>query len=111
MWGFYFNELMRSLPFFIKGLWMTVAVSDGTSIWAVRYASDGDAPTLYHSRDMEDVYHINPALLSRLGPSTRFVVSEPVGAFAEAWQAVPQNSALRVKNEEIEVQPFACVHS
>ena len=27
MWGFYFNELMRSLPFFLKGLYMTVAVS------------------------------------------------------------------------------------
>ena len=27
MWGFYFNELMRSLPFFLKGLWMTAAVS------------------------------------------------------------------------------------
>jgi polar amino acid transport system permease protein len=27
MWGFYFNELIRSLPFFLKGLWMTVAVA------------------------------------------------------------------------------------
>ena len=27
MWSFYFHELMNSLPFFIKGLWMTVAVS------------------------------------------------------------------------------------
>ena len=27
MWGFYFHELMRSLPFFIKGLWMTAAVA------------------------------------------------------------------------------------
>jgi len=27
MWGFYFNELMNSLPFFLKGLWMTVGVS------------------------------------------------------------------------------------
>ena len=27
MWGFYFNELMHSLPFFLKGLWMTAAVS------------------------------------------------------------------------------------
>ena len=26
MWGFYFNELIHSLPFFLKGLWMTVAV-------------------------------------------------------------------------------------
>jgi len=27
MWGFYFTELIHSLPFFIKGIWMTVAVS------------------------------------------------------------------------------------
>ena len=27
MWSFYFHELMRSLPFFLKGLWMTVAVA------------------------------------------------------------------------------------
>lgn len=27
MLGFYFSELMHSLPFFLKGLWMTVAVS------------------------------------------------------------------------------------
>ncbi len=27
MWGFYFDQLMNSLPFFLKGLWMTVAVS------------------------------------------------------------------------------------
>ena len=27
MWGFYFSELMHSLPFFLKGVWMTVAVS------------------------------------------------------------------------------------
>ena len=27
MWGFYFHELMRSMPFFLKGVWMTVAIS------------------------------------------------------------------------------------
>jgi len=27
MWSFYFHELLNSLPFFLKGLWMTVAVS------------------------------------------------------------------------------------
>ena len=27
MWGFYFQQLIHSLPFFLKGLWMTVAVS------------------------------------------------------------------------------------
>jgi len=27
MWGFYFEQLLGSLPLFLKGLWMTVAVS------------------------------------------------------------------------------------
>jgi len=27
MWGFYFNELMRSLPYFFDGVWMTIGVS------------------------------------------------------------------------------------
>jgi len=37
MWGFYFDQLVQSLPFFFKGLWMTAAVSGlsliiGTSV-------------------------------------------------------------------------------
>ena len=47
MWSFYFNELIRSLPFFLKGLWMTAAVSGlsliaGTiigSIWGIMRSS------------------------------------------------------------------------
>jgi len=89
-----------------ESLWMTVGVSDGQSIWAVRYASDGDAPTLYHSRKMEEVYELYPHLTGRLSPATRLVVSEPLGAIAEAWQMVPQNSSVRVTKGEIEVQPF-----
>lgn len=27
MWGFYFEQLIGSLPFFLKGLWMTVVIS------------------------------------------------------------------------------------
>lgn len=27
MWGFYFQQLIQSVPFFLKGLWVTVAVS------------------------------------------------------------------------------------
>jgi polar amino acid transport system permease protein len=27
MWGFYFQQLIQSIPFFLEGLWMTVAVS------------------------------------------------------------------------------------
>jgi polar amino acid transport system permease protein len=33
MWGFYFQQLVQALPFFLKGLWMTVQVS-GLSLLA-----------------------------------------------------------------------------
>ena len=87
-------------------LWMTLGVSDGMSLYAVRYASDGDAPTLYYSRDIKDVLAIRPDLQGRLGPLTRMVVSEPIGKVANAWITVPQNSFIHVKGEELEIKPF-----
>jgi glutamine amidotransferase len=89
-----------------EALWMTLGVSDGRKVWAVRYASDGDAPTLYHSRDTEDMFRINPELRGRLGESARLVVSEPVGNFAEMWVAVPQASLVEVDGERVETRPF-----
>jgi glutamine amidotransferase len=89
-----------------EALWMTVAVSDGKALYALRYASDGAAPSLYHSRDMEDIYRINPETRQLLASSTRVIVSEPVGRFAEMWQEVPQNSSVEVMGERVEIRPF-----
>jgi predicted glutamine amidotransferase len=89
-----------------ESLWMTVAVSDGESLWSVRYASDGEAPTLYHSREIDDIFAINPDLVNYLGRETRMIVSEPVGRFSEMWDLVPQNTALEVRQESLELSPF-----
>jgi glutamine amidotransferase len=87
-------------------LWMTVAVSDGKRLYAVRYASDGAAPSLYHSRDIDDVFQINPELQQRLARSTRLIVSEPVGRFAEMWEAVPENASVEVVGEKVVIRSF-----
>jgi glutamine amidotransferase len=89
-----------------ESLWMTLGFSDGERLFAVRYASDGDAPTLYYSRDVADVYRLNPALKAGLPPSTRMVVSEPLGAVAEAWVPVPQATALEVRGDQVVMRPF-----
>lgn len=89
-----------------EALWMTVAVSDGRNIWSVRYASDGHAPTLYHSKDIDEVYAINPDLRRVVGRSSRLIVSEPVGAFSEMWVAVPENSSICTRGESVDIQPF-----
>lgn len=89
-----------------QSLWMTLGVSDGESIYAVRYASDGEAPTLYHSREMQDLYWMNPRLRERFTPSARVIVSEPIGKVPEAWVAVPQGTALVLREGEVETRPF-----
>jgi len=88
-------------------LWMTIGVSDGESIWAVRYASDGDAPTLYYSRDAKDLVELNPDIVRVLGEHARAIVSEPIGRFAEIWSEVPQGAAMHAKGGAIEVVPFS----
>jgi glutamine amidotransferase len=92
-----------------EAVWMTVAVSDGKRLFGVRYASDGEAPSLYHSRDIDDLYQINPELQQLLGRSTRVIVSEPVGRFSEMWQEIPQNSSIEVVGEKVHVRPFTPV--
>jgi len=87
-------------------LWMTLGLSDGHSLFAVRYASDGNAPTLFHSRDVEDIYNINPELRGRFSPHTRLIASEPIGTAREVWAEVPQGSFVRVQDGRIDIKPF-----
>jgi predicted glutamine amidotransferase len=93
----------KGLP---ESLWMTLGVSDGTRLYAVRYASDGAAPTLYYSRDLEGVYRVHPDLRGKFGLSTRFVVSEPAGQVEDLWLEVPQSSCIQVEAGEVGIAPF-----
>jgi glutamine amidotransferase len=90
-----------------EALWMTVGVTDGRTLHTVRYASDGRAPTLYYTRDVEDVYRLNPELRGRFSPTTRLVASEPTGDAKGAWVEAPQGSYVRVCEGKVEVRPFA----
>jgi len=86
---------------------MTVGVSDGHSVYAVRYASNSDdAPTLYHSRHMDDLCCLNPALRGQFDASSRAIVSEPIGEMANAWVEIDRGTAVRLSEGEVELQPF-----
>ena len=68
----------------------TAAFSDGESLYAVRYASDRKAPTLYS------------APLGR----GRCLVSEPLNDDRDAWVAIPDGSVVRVANDALSIEPF-----
>ena len=88
---------------------MTVATTDGESIWAFRYSSEGDSRSLYFSTDIATLKALYPddARLQGLGDESRLVVSEPLGTLAGAWNEVPESSWGVVQPGQDEMHDFA----
>jgi len=87
---------------------MTVATTDGESIWAFRYSSEGDSRSLYFSTRMDHLKAIHPDLaeLAALDDETRVVVSEPLGDLPGAWNQVPESHVGIVRPGEDELRRF-----
>lgn len=71
---------------------LTAALSDGQRLYAVRYATDEQAPTLYHR--WSD---------TRGG---RAVVSEPLERDETDWEEVPPGSFCIFDGRTVEIRPF-----
>jgi predicted glutamine amidotransferase len=87
---------------------MTVATSDGESIWVFRYSSEKATSSLFCSTDISQLRSLYPELdvLGRLGPDTRFIVSEPLRELPGAWSEVPEGSWSRIQGRHHRIQPF-----
>ena len=87
---------------------MTVATTDGRSIWAFRYSSEGASRSLYFSTRMDALKALYPesAELAGLADETRVVVSEPLGDLLGAWNEVPESSVGIVRPGSDELRPF-----
>jgi predicted glutamine amidotransferase len=84
-------------------------VSDGESLWAVRYASGGDARSLFASADADSIRHLYPdnSRFQRLTEGDRLVVSEPFSDLPGVWHEIPQATAVTVgAGGVLEQQPF-----
>ena len=88
---------------------MTVATTDGVSMWAFRYSSEHASRSLYYSTDVRTLAALHPEVevLHRLGEETRFVVSEPLRDLPGAWNEVPESSCVVVRPGTDEFRPFA----
>jgi glutamine amidotransferase len=77
----------------------TFGISDGETLWAVRYASSGKARTLFVSADVEAIrrLHLDNPRLQRLGHDDRLIVSEPFADLPGVWDPVPEATALTVQ--------------
>ena len=87
---------------------MSVALSDGDAIWAFRYCTVGEPPSLYYSTKIETLREMYPEVdvFQTLGPESRLVVSEPLGSRVGAWNEVPRSHYGIVREGEDVLRPF-----
>jgi glutamine amidotransferase len=95
-------------PFPVQG---TLATTDGETLWAFRYSSEGRSRSLFHNADvatLREQYPDNP-ILQRVSDDARMVVSEPLGSLRGAWREVPESTYVVVRDGAEELRPFAPV--
>jgi predicted glutamine amidotransferase len=91
------------------GVQASFGVSDGTHLWAVRYATDGHARSLFTSADVESVRRLYPdnPRFERLREEDRLIVSEPFSDLPGVWREVPEATAVTVPaGGTLEERPF-----
>ena len=87
----------------------TFGVSDGEALWAVRYATEGPARSLFASSDVEAVRRLYPddARLRRLTEGDRLIVSEPFSDLPGLWHEIPEGIAITARPDgTLERRPF-----
>ena len=87
---------------------MSVAASDGQSMWAFRYSSEGIPPSLFFSTDVQTLRDQHPEMdvFRGLSDESRMVVSEPLGELAGVWNEVPPSSWGKICEGRDEIGPF-----
>jgi glutamine amidotransferase len=88
---------------------MTVATTDGSSIWVFRYSSEGDSRTLFYSTRVDTLREQHPEVevLHKLSDESRLVVSEPLGDLVGAWNEAPESHYGVIQEGQDELQPFS----
>ena len=86
----------------------TVAVSDGTTVWAFRYSSQRQTRTLFHSADIAALQEMYPDVdrLRLFGRRAHVVVSEPLNDLPGAFIEVPESTVAVLDESGYHHQPF-----
>ena len=88
----------------------TFGVSDGSSLWAVRYATEGRARSLFASADVDSLHELYPEKkmwFARATSNDRLIASEPFSDLPGVWHEIDESSAVIVRSGGVlEHEPF-----
>lgn len=86
-------------------LQMTLGISDGNALFAVRYSTAGNSRSLFHSASRDATMEIAPEA-GRFSRDARAIVSEPLSDLEEEWIPVPESSFVTICRGEVSCEPF-----
>jgi predicted glutamine amidotransferase len=87
---------------------MTLCASDGEQLIAVRYSSERQSRSLFHStsfRHLHELYPDDPRIAA-VGDDAYLIVSEPLVELPAVWAEVPESTAIVVRGAQIDYLPF-----
>ncbi|KAF2415135.1 class II glutamine amidotransferase [Microbacterium sp. B35-04] len=86
----------------------TLAVSDGETLWAFRYSSQGRSRSLFHSADVPTIRGMYPDAdrLSLFGDHAQVVVSEPLNDLPGVFLEVPESTVAVLDPEGYHHEAF-----
>ena len=85
---------------------MTAAASDGHTLYAARYGSNGDGPSLYHSASSSELAGLG-GRLADLESAATIIVSEPLDDVQQEWLAIPPRTILTARGPHTQTAPLA----
>jgi predicted glutamine amidotransferase len=87
---------------------MTVGVSNGQTLWSVRYSSEGNSRSLFYNTDVADLRLLYPEEkeLEYIQDDARVIASEPLGELPKVWNPVSEATSVIVADGGIELVPF-----
>jgi predicted glutamine amidotransferase len=88
---------------------MTVCATDGEQIISVRYSSDHQSRTLFHSASFQHLHELYPndQRITAVGEDAFMVLSEPLVDLPGAWIEIPESTALVARGGTITQRDFA----
>lgn len=77
----------------------SIGLTDGESLWAVRYCTRGPARPLFASADVQAARMLYPnrPLIQQLSDDDHIIVSEPLADLPGAWDKLSESSAVVIR--------------
>lgn len=96
-------------------LQMTLGIADGKRLYAVRYSSEHESRTLYHSKTISALRELLPAefhaRVSKFSSDACAIVSEPLIGLADLWCEIPESTFVTVADGETSYRHFEPVEA